>query len=351
MESHDLPFGLAESQVRPVVEAVAGEPVTDFSVESRSLNEGHSGSDKQLCTFRYTTREGRQGAETLFVKRCVWKGRSEAVHYVYLASVGVPTPRLYGAVTNSDGEEIIFLERLSAIGFYLESPMDWRRMLSLMARFNACRVAEEYALHLHSYEQVGAIDGGLWITGLAAKPRDAEIEASLRDCGVDDGGLPTLQSAAHSLFAEVAAQPRGLLHQDFFSDNLGWRGAEMVVFDIHKNALGPRFADAAPYLGTPDWSNLAAFLDAPDDGAGSRREALTRHYLEEYARFGGEAVPVKTFQEEARALFWAHKVTNLGWLREHNKKARIREVLDVLRTWVPRGPYPSDTASGTSSSP
>jgi hypothetical protein len=237
---------------------------------------------------------------------------------------------VYGTASHASGDEIIFLERLSPIGFRADSPAEWRRMLSLLARFNASPVTEEYAPHLHTYGQVSAIDDGWWITGVNASLSDEEIESSLRDCGVGPAEIPALKRAARALFVAVAAQPQGFLHQDFLRDNLGWRGEEMVVFDVHKNALGPRFADAAPYLGLPDWSNRSAFLDVPEEGGGSRREALTRHYLVEYARFGGESVPAETFRAEARALFWAHKVSNLGWLRE-NQPERVREVLDFLR--------------------
>src|SRR5260370_32552748 len=116
--------------------------------------------------------------------------------------------------------------------------------------------------------------GGLWILGLHASPSDEDFEASLRACGVGDSENPTLREAARALFASVAAQPRGLLHQDFLPDNLGWRGEReaMVVFDLHKNALGPRFADVAPYLAVPDWSESAAFLDHAENGAVTRRE-------------------------------------------------------------------------------
>ena len=45
--------------------------------------------------------------------------------------------------------------------------------------------------------------------------------------------------------------------------------------------------------------------------------------------------------EEARPLFWAHKVSNLPWLVEKNHAARVQEVLDFLRTGhatTPRSP-------------
>jgi hypothetical protein len=194
-----------------------------------------------------------------------------------------------------------------------------------------------YAPHLHRFEQVGAMDGKLWITGVDASPTEEELATRLRGCGIEESESARLQEAARALFAQVAAQPRGLLHQDFFPDNLGWRGEEMVVFDVQKNAVGPRFADAAPYLGLPDWSARAAFLDSAEQGTVSRREALTRHYLDEYARFGGGTVAVESFQEEARLLFWAHKVSTLDWLVEAGRQARVREVLSFLRHFPIRG--------------
>jgi len=104
----------------------------------------------------------------------------------------------------------------------------------------------------------------------------------------------------------------------------------MVVFDLHKNALGPRFADVAPYLASPDWSGSKAFLDGTSSDGGSRRESLTRHYLDEYARSGGPAVSPATFHEETTALFWMHKVSTLGWMVEQNRQDRIRETLNAL---------------------
>jgi beta-glucanase (GH16 family) len=141
--------------------------------------------------------------------------------------------------------------------------------------------------------------------------------------------LPAFQAAAQAIFKEVAAQPQGLLHQDFLPDNFGRRceSEPMVVFDLHKNARGPRFADVAPYLAVPDWSDNTKFLDGPE----RRRERLSRHYLDEYARFGGTTVSLDTFRQETTALFLAHKISVLSWLAERNCRERIRQVLDFLR--------------------
>ena len=213
------------------------------------------------------------------------------------------------------------------IGYDRHSESEWRELLSLLARYNACPVPQDAVSHLHHFEQGGKV-GGWWITGFDSFPPTFDtIEKNLRVCGVADGELATLGSAAQDLCKRVDALPKSLLHQDFLPDNFGWRGEResLVVFDVHKNCLGPRFADAAPYLGLPDWSNTADFLvehpideqpvgEAPVHDLPDRRKRLTQHYLDEYARFGGEQVSIETFQEEVSLLFWTHKVAVLWWL-------------------------------------
>jgi hypothetical protein len=338
MDNSNSLFNLNATQLHPIVQAVAGKPIRHFTWEAQPVAANAESRDKQRCAFRYTTLEGESGEAILFVKRCVWKGRSEAVHYRYLSSRGVPVPHLYGVLPNGDAE-VIFLEWVTATGFRDESESEWREMLSLLARLNACGITPDYASHLHAFEQVGILDGGLWLLGLEANPNNAEIETSLRMCGAEAQDVPRLLQAARTVLAQVAVQPRGLVHQDFLPDNLGWRGERetLVVFDLHKNALGPRFADVAPYLGLPDWSNRVAFLDADPDGTMSRRERLVRHYLSEYAQFGGSAVSLQDFHAETTALFRAHKVAALGWYVEQKRWTCLRAILDFLFT-IPVSP-------------
>ena len=326
MENFCTHFGLNETHLLAVLESVAGEPLADLAVASSVTNPNYG--ETRLVTFRYALQSGQIGEVTVFVKKCVWKGKPEAVHYRYLAANNVPTPRLYGAAQNADGVEVVFLEAVNLIGFQDHSATEWREMLSLLAQFNACPVTPEYASHLHTYEQVGQIEPNVWVLGLPAKPDVPQIEADLRVAGVPEPELPRLVQAAVGVFAQVDAQSRGLLHQDFLPGNFGWRGdpKEIVIFDLHKNSLGPRFADAAPYLGTPDWAGL----DRSEDGLQTHREALTQHYLEEYARFSGVWVPPETFQAEVSALFWAHKVTTLQWMTERKQENSVQQVLNFL---------------------
>ncbi len=332
MEDFLTRFSVNESQTLSLLESAIGGPLVGFTVSLPDTEDAY-GSDKQLINFRCFPPTGEAVEKTIFVKKCVWKSKSEAVHYRYLASEGIATPCLYGAVQNAVGEEVIFLEPVTAIGFDEQSEGEWREMLSLLAHLNACPVTPEYALHLHPYEQVGQIDPNFCITGLNAHPSGEEVGAGLRACGVSESELPRLTQAARRVFAEVEAQPRGLLHQDFFPNNFGWRREreEIVVFDLHKNSLGPRFADVSPYLSVPDWSGHKAFLDNSERETDTRREALTRHYLEEYARFGGTPASAETFRAETAALSWAHKVSVLLWLAERKEEGAVRETLQFLR--------------------
>ena len=332
MEAFLTEFALDESQVLALLGSIAGSSLAGFTV-SLPDTENSYGSDKQLIGFHCLPPNGEAIKKTVFVKKCVWKGKSESVHYRYLAAEGIPTPRLYGAVQNAAGVEVIFLEPVTSIGFQEEDETEWREMLSLLAQLNSCPVTPEYALHLHPYEQVGQVDASFCVTGLNAHLSAEEVEAGLRACGVSESELPGLTRAARRVFAAVEAQPVGLLHQDFFPDNFGWRGAreEIVVFDLHKNSLGPRFADVSPYLGVPDWSGRKAFLDNSEQEACTRREMLTRHYLTEYARFGGEEVSLGTFQAETAALFWVHKISVLWWLVERKQEKSVQETLQFLR--------------------
>jgi len=322
-------FDLDEAQLLPIGEAIHGAPVRSCRIEGCvPLNRGGCG-DKLLGDLILTTVEGHEISTPLFLKKFSWTGRSEAAHYHQLARGSVPTPRLYGAIRHPDGDEILFMERLTQIGFDRHSETEWRQLLTVLARFNACSITPDYLPHLHHYEHGGRIDSW-WITGFYPFPPDTqEIENNLRVCGVAESDLPGLSRAAQRLCERVAALPTGLVHQDFLHDNLGWRGerAELVVFDVHKNTLGPRFADVAPFLGLPDWSHTAAFMDQ----APARREALIHHYLQEYARSGGGNVSLATFYEEAALLFWAHKVAILNWMAEQQDTERIEQVLHYLR--------------------
>lgn len=324
METPAPLVGLQDAELLALLEGVAGVPLIGFTVEASCPPQAvGSGADKCLCAFGYTTGEGARGSATLFVKRCTWENRSEAVHYSHLAARGVPVPRFYGALLDSGGVEVVFLETVTGTGFDRNSDSEWRALLSLLARFAACAVTPDYAAHLRPFDLVGWLREDVWACGWdAACPPEEDIRDALRICDMPEADAPALVHAARTLFDQIAAQPQALLHQDLSPDNFGWRGEreEMVVFDLQKNALGPRFADAAPYLALPHW---------PENSV--RREAFARHYLHEYARFGGPAVSLATFDAETTALFWALRFSALAGLDEPKGTQLRREIGWALR--------------------
>jgi hypothetical protein len=246
-----------------------------------------------------------------FIKRCQ-PGRGEAVHYRELARLGVPLPRLHLATQEGDGSEILHLETLSAVGLDRGLESEWRAFLSLLARFNACEVTPEYEAHLHPYHLIGQVSPGRWLLGGDPWPTGEAISETLKSVGIMETEREVLVTSAQLLFGEIRAHKTGLLHLDFLPDNVGWRGerAELVVFDLQKNARGPRFADVAPHLSGELY-----------------REPLARFYLDEYARFGGERVGLETFRQEITELFWAHRLMALPDLAPE----RRAETLNFLR--------------------
>ncbi|MES2464968.1 MAG: phosphotransferase [Armatimonadota bacterium] len=328
-------FGLSAAQVFPIVEAAAGTPLS--AVGDASLPDSE---DKGLVTFPCITQSGNPVDVPLFVKRCVWEGRPESIHYRHLTSHGVPMPRLYGAVRDTAGIEVIFLEPVTATGFNRKSDREWRALLTLMAQFTACSVDAQYLPHLRRYEPVVRLGENGWILGLPS-PTDADMATALKTCGVTEERMSGYVAAARALFNRVAAHPRGLLHQDFLPNNFGWRGerSEMVVFDVHKNALGPRFADVAPYLYLSDWGEeMRAFLleGGPDD---SRITSLFRHFLDEYGRFAGAAVSYSELHQEIADLVWANKTASLvlrediGKAASANLESEVLPLLERLSGW------------------
>lgn len=328
-------FGLAEADLLPVVSAMAGAPVVRFTVEDRHEVGGYYGlcGDKRAPTFLYETTDGVTGQATAFVKRFTWAGKSEAAHYRHLAAHGVPVPRLYGSFLDGEDCEILFLERLPRVGFESRSEPEWLAMLSVLAKLNAAPPPSGGdARHLHPFEWGGALGGGVWLTGM---PQGIDPDALVR--ALDAVGVPEPERApmaqkAVVLSDAVAALPVGTLHQDYTGDNLGWRdtpgGPEFVVFDLHKVAIGARFADVACYLGEPDWSPHRDWL-----GSNGRRDRFLRHYLSEYAAAGGPAVSPEQFRAETALLSWAHKAAVLDWLPTHPANApHVPELLALLRS-------------------
>jgi hypothetical protein len=137
-------FGLTRDALWPVVENVASEPVETFDVTIAHAVRGHYGygAKKLIPTFRYTTKSGRIGSQTVFVKWFEAPGPREAHHYKCLGAIGAPIARMYGSLANAEGGEMVFLEYLAPIDDiepfdrFCEQAEQFRRFLSVAARFS-----------------------------------------------------------------------------------------------------------------------------------------------------------------------------------------------------------------------
>jgi aminoglycoside phosphotransferase (APT) family kinase protein len=309
-------FGLTRGQLWPIVEGIAGEAVRSFDIAVAHQVEGHYGyqAEKVIPTFTYATRSGRSGETVVFAKRFHEPGPREAHHYAQLAARGAPVARMYGSLTGPDGREIVFLEFLMGGGSlmpfdgFLRDADSFLPFLALAARFNALRPSEQHRPLLQVqtaddlrrwYGNAAEALGRIW-EGAAR----GELGDSLKDlCADGRGKLPALRQLAADLIAPVSRMAVGLVHGDFYPDQVLRREhtGELVLTDLEGVGLGPRFADVARWVGAPDEVQSRCL---------PQRE-LARHYLDAYRQWGGAAVPLARFLEETHLLALADELTML----------------------------------------
>ena len=111
----------------------------------------HGGpTEKEIPTFAYTTKAGREGRVTVFAKRITRPGPSEIQQYRFLEAHQAPIPRLYGVLLDPKGSETLFLEHvdMSREGRAQHTMEGRREFFALMARFHAIQPSREYATWL-----------------------------------------------------------------------------------------------------------------------------------------------------------------------------------------------------------
>jgi len=308
-------FGLTKGELWPIVEEAAGTTVASFDVlmeHGQPLPHGGP-TEKEIPTFAYITKSGREGRVTIFAKRITRPGPSEVQQYRFLQAHHAPIPRLYGVLLSPEGSETLFLEHVD---------MRWearshrtlnqrREFFALMARFHAIQPSKEYAAWLD--QTIGTVTEEL----SRAEPAldliwkhacDGELGQSLQDfCSSYHQGLRELQSLATHVTERCLRMPQGLTHTDLLIENVGRRhNGELVLLDLEWVRRGPRFFDAAGWLGRPPdrWPPSLAQSD------------LARHYLEEYARWGGSPPSLEAFLDDVRLMWLAENLRILNWYRD-----------------------------------
>ena len=319
-------FGLAKSQLRPIMDnIVSDETVDSFDVSIEHEVQGYYGyqAEKIIPTFTYTTTTGNTGKVIVFVKWFYRKGPAEAHNYTYLEKHHAPIPRMYGTLIKSHQREMLFLEYLAPVtdsdGF-LNDDDQFHQFLALAARFNAIQPSQEYASKLphhdigRSLKESVSVLNSIW--DYACK---GELGNALKQfCSSSEDNLNRLKNLAKQLIDPVNQMKTGIAHTDFYPENTGWRRetGELLMLDLEFVGFAPRFYDVAGWVGAPD-DILPRCLP--------RRE-LAQYYLEQYIRWSGCPVPLEQFLEETRILWMAGELKMLGW--------RLGRALDGCVDWT-----------------
>lgn len=248
-------FGLSDDQLRPIVEAAAGESVASFTVSVDHEVPGHYGFNarKLIPTFHYRTSAGDDGQVTLFIKRFDREGPAEAHHYAELSRHDAPIPRMYGSLTDGEGREVLFLEYVGPLSdddaFVLEDAGRFRKWLALVARFGAVEPSPAWR---RKYGQTGAgWAAGLRkarqeLTTLFRRARKGDLGPDLQAfCEGHSARLTDVHRLVDLVAQRTADMPMTLTHRDLCPENAGVRveTSEWLVLDIEWIGLAPRFFD------------------------------------------------------------------------------------------------------------
>jgi len=254
-------FGLAESQLRSVVENVVGETVTELSValEEQLAKELQGGfGDYMIPAISYRCSGGASGSVVLFAKRQKRIETHECPHYTHLCRHGAPVPRLFGCLQDAEGREVLFLEHLVPFNDneadHLADPERFRQFLAASARFKAVPLSEGYRGNLEDWDMERTLIPATWkpsVTNIWAAALRGELGPELgRLCADNEDQQQPLRKLADVAADRIRHLPQGINHGDHRLGNAGWRrttGA-MVFYDLGV-FLGPRFDDVANYLG------------------------------------------------------------------------------------------------------
>lgn len=216
---------------------------------------------------------------------------------------------MYGAMTDPDGRELLFLEYLDPIGDVQDSEKffddihNFRHCLEATAHFNAIKPSGEYAAQLPRRDvRKGLNDACITLEHLWEHACSGDLGDALKKlCSESQDKLPRIQEFAVGLIEPIVKMDTGLIHGDVYPENTGWRRdtKELLILDLEWIGFGPRFWDAAMLLGAPDEMQPQY----------QRRDELAQYYLEQYVRWGGKALPLERFAEEISILWMAQRLS------------------------------------------
>ncbi len=241
-----LPYDLIWDDLRPILpdfdERGSAKAQAFASHEKQGLN---GGSNSCILTLRYPSRENQFRSETIFIKHTASPEKVEAQKYQFIASQGVPTPHLLGAI-HRGGAEIILLEFLPTIGIDFRDASEVNSLLHLVTQLNS--IQNPPALfnrppRAPQSESNAAFDRSVRVA-LTQMSRDRTLPAPI--------DVPRWFNAYQSAQEASDSMPLAVNHDEFYFQQVGWaqRGAtrQLVIFDLETMSLRPRFTDIANVL-------------------------------------------------------------------------------------------------------
>ena len=238
-----LPYQLTWDDLRPILpgydERESARAEAFASHDKQGLN---GGSNSCILTLRYPTGENQLSSETIFIKHIADPEKAEAQKYQFIASRGVPTPRLLDTI-HKDSAEIILLEFLPTIGIDFHSMNEVRNLLHVLAQLNSIQNPPDF---------FNPKPGGFPDLEFDEFIRSALIEVSHDRTLPFRIDIPRWLDAYHVAQRACDSMPSAVNHNEFFFQQVGWaqrdNTRQFVIFDLETMGLAPRFTDMAEIL-------------------------------------------------------------------------------------------------------
>lgn len=311
-----LPYDLTWDDLRPILpdfdERGSAKAQAFASYEKQGLN---GGSNSCILTLRYPSGENQLWSKTIFIKRTTSPEKAEAHKYQFIASQGVPTPHLLGAIRRG-GAEIILLEFLPTIGIDFRDANEVNSILHLVAHLNSIQSPPDLfnrPSRDRQHASNAAFDGSVQ-AALTDLSRDRTLPATI-DVPRWFNAYQIAQEASDSMSLAVN-------HDEFYFQQVGWaqRGAtrQLVIFDLETMSLRPRFTDIASVL-----YPLAVYT-------GRDQVELFEVYLDRLHQLNQLELDIDVALRELRLLRVMTSCHSLPWLVDEARHPEAMVMRDVL---------------------
>ena len=311
-------FDITKDRLLPIVSNVASEKVDSFSIRFDHQKTSPNGimGEYLIPTITCQTESGDSLEFTLFVRRRkrADEGRLQAHHYAFLSKNGVPIPRLYGVLSDSQGREVLFLEHLDEFAVsddaFYEDTNTLIKYLEIMAKFNSVKPTVEYAADVgrdmadrdFTMNWKTWLPWSIYVLDHVEKYAEKHLlgEQIMRFCQSNQAEIKILKRIALKLIHVVPNLPVGLIHGDFLPGNMGWRRnpRELVVFDFEDILFDTRLYDIAFVLGGWDIEGKHS----------AKQHDLAEIYLNTYFHCGGSNIGIEDFIREITLVWYARKL-------------------------------------------